>query len=117
MTRVGTKKMYFLIKSDLDQLDIKCGRDKLHAILRSEGMLIKKKKNYLRTTNSYHRFYKYPNLIKNMPQKGLDWHLKYFDKTDICSNFDFNLKNHFYENKSSNFLTGIFFSWYCKRAG
>ena len=66
MTRVGTKKIYILIKPDLDRLDIKCGRDKLHGILRSEGMLIKKKRNYMRTTNSYHRFYKYPNLIKDI---------------------------------------------------
>jgi len=66
MTRVGTKKTYFLIKPDLDRMDIKCGRDKLHAILRNEGMLIKKKKNYMRTTNSYHRYYKHPNLIKDL---------------------------------------------------
>ena len=66
MTRVGTKKIYYLIKPDLDRMDIKCGRDKLHGILRSEGMLIKKKRNYMRTTNSYHRFYKYPNLIKDI---------------------------------------------------
>jgi putative transposase len=66
MTRVGTKKTYFLIKPDLDKLGIKCGRDKLHAILRSEGMLVKKKKKYMRTTNSYHRFKMYPNLIKNI---------------------------------------------------
>ena len=66
MTRVGTKKTYFLIKPELDRSGIKCGRDKLHDILRSEGMLIKKKKNYMRTTNSYHRFYKYPNLIKDI---------------------------------------------------
>ncbi len=66
MTRVGTKKTYFLIKPELDRLGIKCGRDKLNDIIRSEGMLIKKKKNYMRTTNSYHRFYKYPNLIKDL---------------------------------------------------
>jgi len=66
MTRIGTKKIYFLIKPDLDRMDIKCGRDKLNGILKSEGMLIKKKKNYMRTTNSYHRFYKYPNLIQDI---------------------------------------------------
>lgn len=66
MTRVGTKKTYFLIKPELDRSGIKCGRDNLHDILRSEGMLIKKKKNYMRTTNSYHRFYKHPNLIKDL---------------------------------------------------
>jgi putative transposase len=66
MTRVGSKKTYHLIKPELVRLDIKCGRDKLNDILRSEGMHIKRKKNYLRTTNSYHRFYKYPNLIKDL---------------------------------------------------
>jgi len=64
MTRVGTKKTHHLIKPELVKLDIKCGRDKLNDILRSEGMHIRKKKNYMRTTNSYHRFKKYPNLIK-----------------------------------------------------
>ncbi len=67
MTRLGTRKTHFLIKGELDTLGIKCGRDKLHGILRSEGMLIKKKKNYMRTTNSYHMFKKYPNLIKDLP--------------------------------------------------
>jgi len=66
MTRIGTKKTYHLIKPELDRLYIKCGRDKLDDILRSEGMLIKKKKNYMRTTNSYHHFYKYPNLLKDL---------------------------------------------------
>jgi transposase InsO family protein len=65
MTRIGTRKLHFLIKPALDQQGIKCGRDKLNAILKHEGMLVKKKKNYLRTTNSYHRFYKQPNLIKD----------------------------------------------------
>lgn len=66
LTRAGTKKTYHLIKPQLVKLDIKCGRDKLNDILRSEGMHIRRKKNYLRTTNSYHRFYKYPNLIKDL---------------------------------------------------
>ncbi len=66
LTRIGTKKLLFLINPFLKKEGIKCGRDKLHAILRHEGMLIKKKKNYTRTTNSYHRFYKYPNLIKDL---------------------------------------------------
>ena len=65
MTRIGTRKLHFLIKPALEQEGIKCGRDKLGAILKHEGMLVKKKKNYTRTTNSYHRFYKYPNLVKD----------------------------------------------------
>jgi putative transposase len=66
MTRVGTIKIYFIIKPTLDSMDIKCGHDKLHGILRNEGMLTKKKTNYMKTTNSYHRFYKLPNLIKDI---------------------------------------------------
>jgi putative transposase len=66
MTRIGTRKLHYLIKPSLESEAIKCGRDKLFAILKHEGMLVKKKRNYMRTTNSYHRFYKYPNLIKDM---------------------------------------------------
>jgi transposase InsO family protein len=66
MTRIGTRKLHHLIKPALDREGIKCGRDKLGAILKHEGMLVKKKKNYMRTTNSYHRYYKHPNLIKDI---------------------------------------------------
>ena len=66
MTRIGTRKLHFLITPELVKEGIKCGRDKLGDILRHEGMLVKKKKNYLRTTNSYHKFYKHPNLIKDL---------------------------------------------------
>ena len=65
MTRIGTRKLHYLIKPALEKEGIKCGRDKLGAILKHEGLLVKKKKNYMRTTNSYHRFYKHPNLIKD----------------------------------------------------
>jgi len=66
MTRLGTRKLHYLIKPSLDKMGIRCGRDKLFAILKFEGMLVKKKRNYMRTTNSYHRFYKHPNLIKDI---------------------------------------------------
>ena len=66
MTRIGTRKLHYLIKPSLDKIGIRCGRDRLNAILKFEGMLVKKKRNHMRTTNSYHRFYKYPNLIKDI---------------------------------------------------
>jgi putative transposase len=66
MTRLGTRKHYYLIKPSLDREGIKYGCDKLLELLRYEVMLVKKKRNYIRTTNSYHRFYKYPNLIKDL---------------------------------------------------
>jgi transposase InsO family protein len=65
LTRIGTRKLHYLIKPALEREGIKCGRDKLNALLKHEGMLVKKKKNCMRTTDSYHRFYKYPNLIKD----------------------------------------------------
>ena len=66
MTRIGTRKLHYLIKPYLDKMGIRCGRDRLFAILKFEGLLVKKKRNYMRTTNSYHRFYKHPNLIKDI---------------------------------------------------
>ena len=66
MTRIGTRKLHYLIKPSLDKVGIKCGRDRLFAILKYEGLLVKKKRNYMRTTNSYHRFRKHPNLIKDI---------------------------------------------------
>lgn len=44
----------------------KIGRDKLFQILREHHMLVCPKKRYTKTTNSFHRFRKYPNLIKEM---------------------------------------------------
>jgi transposase InsO family protein len=66
MGRLGTIKLYDKIRDDLLDHRIKCGRDKLFDILRSNNMLVKKKRNYTRTTNSYHRFLKYKNLIQGL---------------------------------------------------
>jgi putative transposase len=63
---LGTVKVYDKIKPELEKQAIKMGRDKLNKLLREEQMLVKKKKNYTRTTDSYHRFKKWPNLIKDM---------------------------------------------------
>ena len=66
MPRIGTRKLYFLIKDELDELNIKIGRDVLFHFLRAEHLLIKPKRSYVKTTNSKHWMKKYPNLIKNM---------------------------------------------------
>lgn len=42
------------------------GRDKLFSTLRNNDLLVKPKKNYRKTTNSYHRFHKHKNLVKNL---------------------------------------------------
>ncbi len=45
---------------------LKCGRDKLFAIMRKEGLLIKPRRKYVRTTYSKHWLRKYPNRIKGL---------------------------------------------------
>lgn len=64
MPRLGTRKLYHLLNNELEELGV--GRDKLFAILKANHMLIKPKKNYHTTTNSYHRFYKHKNLVSNI---------------------------------------------------
>lgn len=66
MPRIGTRKLFYLLKDKLLELKIKMGRDVLFNFLRSERLLIKAKKSYLKTTNSKHWMKKYPNLIKDM---------------------------------------------------
>jgi len=63
MPRLGTRKLYYLLHSDIDALGIKIGRDALFDYLRSEHLLIKPKKNYTKTTDSKHWLRKYPNLM------------------------------------------------------
>ena len=69
MPRLGTLKLYYLLKPDFKSIGIKCGRDKLFDVLRAERMLVKRKKNFTRTTNSHHRYWKHPNRIKELDIK------------------------------------------------
>jgi len=64
--RVGTRKLYEALESTFEAMDLKVGRDKLFHILREHEMLVKRKKASCKTTDSYHRFHKYNNLVKGM---------------------------------------------------
>lgn len=66
LPRLGGRKLYALIKTELDQLPVSIGRDKLFDILRANELLVKPKKSFARTTNSSHRFRTYNNLIKDV---------------------------------------------------
>lgn len=66
MPRIGTRKLYYLLKGEFDDQGIKIGRDGLFEYLRSESMLVRPKKNYTKTTNSKHWLKKYPNLMKDV---------------------------------------------------
>lgn len=64
--RVGTRKLYEALHILFIMENLKVGRDKLFDILRENDMLVKRKKSYCKTTDSYHRFHKYNNLVKDM---------------------------------------------------
>ncbi len=65
-SRAGTQKLQKHLAADFSRLGIKIGRDRLFDILRANNMLIRRKKASYKTTNSYHHFYKYNNLIKDL---------------------------------------------------
>ena len=64
--RVGTFKLHKHLTGDFQKLDIKIGRDRLFDVLRDNNMLVRRKKASFKTTNSYHHFHKYNNLIKDL---------------------------------------------------
>lgn len=64
MPKIGTLKLYHILHSELEKLGV--GRNKLFLILRNNGLLIRPKRSYHKTTNSYHRFKKHKNLVKNI---------------------------------------------------
>ena len=66
MPRLGTRKLYALLKNDFESLGVKIGRDALFNYLRSKNLLIKPQKNYTRTTDSKHWLHKHPNLLKGL---------------------------------------------------
>ena len=66
MPRIGTRKLYYILREEFEREEIKVGRDKLFEILRSNRLLITKRKRYIQTTNSKHWLKKYSNLIKGL---------------------------------------------------
>lgn len=64
--KMGTEKVYLKIQPFLDNHGIKMGRDKLYDLLRAYHLLPKRGRSGTKTTHSKHRFYKYPNLVKDL---------------------------------------------------
>lgn len=64
--REGAKKMHKAFKDEFIEKGIKLGRDALFDLLREMDMLVKRKRSYVKTTNSYHKFHKYNNLVKDL---------------------------------------------------
>ena len=64
--REGGRKIHEALHEDFVQEGLKIGRDKLFSILFLYGMLVKRKRSGVKTTDSYHHFHKYKNLIKDL---------------------------------------------------
>ena len=62
LPKIGGRKLHYKLKRH----GIKIGRDALFSILGEEGLLIKRKRKFVSTTDSRHNFPTYDNLIKDM---------------------------------------------------
>ena len=60
------RKLKISLNEDFVKANLKIGRDTLFNVLRKHRLLTLRKKYSARTTNSYHRFYKYDNIIKDV---------------------------------------------------
>lgn len=63
--KMGGRKLFFCLKSQFGS-KITIGRDQYFALLRQHDLLLKRERLKVKTTDSYHRFHKYPNLIKTL---------------------------------------------------
>ena len=68
--KIGGKKLYKLLKAEIGKLQGSMGRDKFFDILRNRGLLVKRKKKYVRTTESWHYYHKYKNRLKQKQLTG-----------------------------------------------
>jgi putative transposase len=63
---LGTRKLLFMLQEEFGRHGIKIGRDKLFHLLRFHGLLIRRRRRMVKTTDSHHWLKKYPNLIKEL---------------------------------------------------
>ncbi|MFM1683383.1 IS3-like element ISAs31 family transposase [Aeromonas salmonicida] len=66
--RVGTRKLHYLLQGQ-DDVWLKVGRDRLFQILAEHRLLVPPRRAYHKTTHSFHRFYRHPNLLKAGPEQ------------------------------------------------
>jgi len=63
---LGTRKLQFMLQEEFLKHGIKMGRDKLFDLLGFHGLLIRRRRRMVKTTDSHHWLKKYPNLIKDI---------------------------------------------------
>ena len=76
LPRAGVPKLHFMLQGKLAAHGIKMGRDALYQLLGEHGYLLRYRRRKPYTTDSNHRYKKYPNLIreiKYLTQPGQLW--------------------------------------------
>jgi putative transposase len=66
MPRIGTQKLHYMLGGKFNEHGIKLGRDKFYDLLERHGYLLRYRRRKPYTTDSRHRFKKYPNLIRDL---------------------------------------------------
>jgi len=66
LPKVGGHKLLFMLKEDFTRHNIVVGRDSFFRLLRKHDLLVKRRRRYIRTTNSDHPYKKWPDLVKGM---------------------------------------------------
>lgn len=69
MGRLGGRKLHHLISSRLPG-DLRIGRDRFFRLLGAHGYLLRNRRVRVRTTNSYHHYHRFPNLIRDFSPDG-----------------------------------------------
>jgi transposase InsO family protein len=65
LPRLGGRKLIWMIR-EMSDYEVEIGRDRFFNLLRSNDLLVRKRKTRVKTTNSFHWFRKYPNLIRDL---------------------------------------------------
>lgn len=76
LPRAGVPKLHYMLQGKLAAHGIKMGRDALYQLLGEHGYLLRYRRRKPYTTDSNHRYKKYPNLIreiKYLTQPGQLW--------------------------------------------
>ena len=69
--RLGTRKLYHLLKPELEQAGVRIGRDRMFEELRKRGLLLEPvPAEYPHTTQSYHNLPVFRNVVKDLEVKA-----------------------------------------------
>lgn len=66
MPKIGSLKLHTMMKEQLLLHGITIGRDSFFSLLREHNLLVKRRKKYVRTTDSNHHYHKWQDLTASL---------------------------------------------------